>query len=137
MGSEKTTQRLFTLSKTALGDFIVGLAFGKLSSLLPVKRVMETDKVIAFWHPSPSFEKHILIVPKKPIKGILDLTAADFDIMTEVYTVTGQIVRDLGLDEAGYSLICNGGKRQEVHQLHFHLTSGTLLTHANSEKVGE
>jgi len=29
------------------------LTFGKLSKLLPVDRVMETDKVLAFKHPKP------------------------------------------------------------------------------------
>jgi len=134
MSQGKAGKVLFSLSRSALGDFIVGAAFGKFSGLLPVKRIKETDKVIAFWHPRPSWEKHILIVPKKPIKSLLELTAADFEYIDEVYRVASQIVLELGLEEAGYSIICNGGRRQEVHQLHFHLTSGALLNEpANGE----
>jgi histidine triad (HIT) family protein len=127
MGEGKATKKLFTLSKTALGDLIVGLAFERFSSLLPVKRVAETDKVIAFWHPRPSWEKHILIVPKKPIKGIQALTDSDIDYIAAMYAMVNEIVKKEKLEKEGYSLICNGGQRQEVHQLHFHLTSGALL----------
>ena len=62
---------LFSLAKTPIGDYIVGNTFEKFSKVLPVDRVFENDKVIAFWHPKPFWEKHILIVPKKKIKNIV------------------------------------------------------------------
>ena len=61
---------LFSMAKTPIGDYIVGTTFESLSGALPVKRVYENDKVIAFWHPKPFWEQHILIVPKKKIKNV-------------------------------------------------------------------
>lgn len=118
------SKQLFSLAKSPLGDLIVGLTFGKFSKLLPVKRIVDNDKVIAFWHPKPFYEKHILIVPKKSIKMLTAIGEEDLPYIDEVYRVAKQIVNDLDWEKEGYSLITNGGSRQEVNQLHFHLYSG-------------
>ncbi len=116
--------KLFSLAKTPIGDLIIGIAFGKLHKFIPVKRVKETNNVIAFWHPKPFWEKHILIVPKKAIKKITKIDAKDFVYLNDVFMVAKSIVEELGWEKDGYTLLSNGGKRQEVNQLHFHLVSG-------------
>jgi len=121
------SKKLFSLAKTPIGDLIVGIAFGKLSKLLPVKRVEETEKVIAFWHPKPFWEKHILIVPKKQIKSLVLVKDGDLEYINEVYRVAGKIVKRLNWEKGGYTILVNGGDRQEVNQLHFHLNSGEKL----------
>jgi|SRR3989344_2601473 len=121
------SKKLFSLAKTSIGDLIVGIAFGKFSKFLPVKRIMETDTVIAFWHPKPFWEQHILIVPKKGIKNLTSLKETDIHYLNEVFQVANKIIKDLGWEKDDYSLICNGGSRQKVNQLHFHLAKGTQL----------
>lgn len=120
-----TSTSFFKLAKTPLGNLIVGIAFGtSLSKLLPVKRVKETDKVLAFWHPKPFWEKHILLVPKKPIKNITSLNTDDYAYIQEIYKLTKEIVEELGWDKTEYTVLTNGAGRQEVNQIHFHLCSG-------------
>ena len=118
------SKKLFALAKTPIGDLIIGTAFGKLSKLLPVKRIKETDKVLAFWHPVPSWEKHILIVPKKAIKKLTALKEEDLKYVDEVFRIAKEVVMELGWEKGGYTLLTNGGNRQNVNQLHFHLVSG-------------
>ncbi len=118
---------LLTLAKSPLGELIVGVAFGKLSGLLPVKRIKETDKVIAFKHPKPHWEEHILIVPKKAIKNLSEATPDDFKYIKECLEVAQEIILDKGWQDTDYTIVTNGGKRQEVAQLHFHLGSGSTL----------
>jgi histidine triad (HIT) family protein len=119
------SKHLFKLAKTPLGDLIVGVAFGTtLSKLLPIQRIKETDKVLAFWHPKPFWEKHILLVPKKQIKNLTSLNPSDFDYIKEIYKVAKDIVEDLGWDKTEYTILTNGAGRQEMNQLHFHLNSG-------------
>lgn len=120
--------KLFSLAKTPIGDLIVGIAFGRLSKLLPVKRVKETGMVIAFWHPKPFWERHILIVPKKAINKITALKKEDLDYISEVYKVAKEIVEELKFEKDGYTILTNGGNRQEVNQLHFHLASGKQIS---------
>lgn len=124
----RVSKGLFSLAKTPLGDLIVGLAFGKFSGLLPIKRVKETDKIVAFWHPKPFWEQHILIVPKRPIKRITSLTEEDMVYVTEAFRVAKQVVEELGWETDGYTLLVNGGNRQEVNQLHFHLCRGKEIS---------
>jgi len=122
------SNHLFKLAKTPIGDLIIGIAFGTpISKLLPVQRVKETERVLAFWHPKPFWEKHILIVPKKTIKNLTSLTAEDYIYMQEIYKVAKEIVEELGWDKTGYTILTNGGDRQEVNQIHFHLNSGRQL----------
>ncbi len=120
----KLSQGLFSIAKSPLGDLIVGIAFGKLSNLLPIKRIKETERALAFHHPKPFWETHILIVPKKAIKNIASLRDADYDYIQEIFRIIKEIVIGMGLQEGEYSVITNGGSRQEVNQLHFHLFSG-------------
>ena len=120
-------EKVFEFSKSSLGDLIVGLAFGKFSKLLPVKRVKETNKVIAFWHPKPFWEKHIVLVPKKAIKSISALTPEDSDYISDIYLTAKKIVQEFGWEKNGYTILVNGGDRQEVGQIHFHLQSGKKL----------
>jgi len=117
---------LFTVAKSPLGELIIGVAFGKFSKLLPVVRVKETDKVIAFKHPKPYWDKHILIVPKKAIRDLISVDSKDMEYVTEVFTVIQEIVKEKGWNQTDYTIVTNGGSRQEVAQLHFHLGSGKV-----------
>jgi len=114
---------LFKISKSKIGDLIVGIAFGKLSKLLPLDKIIESDKAIAFWHPKPFYKTHILIVPKKAIKNISLIKDEDLEYIAECYSLINKVVVKLNLEKGGYSVITNGGNRQEVNQIHFHLYS--------------
>ena len=113
------------MAKTPIGDYIVGTTFESLSGALPVKRVYENDKVIAFWHPKPFWDQHVLIVPKKKIKNVVSLQDSDMVFVNEVFKAVKIIVEQLNWKE--YTLLVNGGDRQEVNQMHFHLCTGKEL----------
>jgi len=119
------SEQIFKLAKTPLGDLIVGVAFGTpLVNLLPVKKIKISDKVIAFWHPKPFWQKHIVLVPRKPIKSLTSISEDDLKYIAEIYKVIQEIVIELKWDKSGYSVLINGGNRQEINQIHFHLFSG-------------
>ena len=114
---------LFSLARGRLGGVLIRRAFAALSFALPVKRLRETKTLIAFPHPRPSYPFHILIVPKKALGGLGDLGPADAEFLQDLFATVHSLVGEYGLDEAGYRLIANGGKYQEVAQLHFHLVA--------------
>ena len=114
---------MFELAKTPLGKFVVGIAFGKLTKLLPVKRVSQNKYYLAFYHPKPSYKIHILIIPKKGIRNLQFIDEKNEIYITECIKAVGKIAKDLKLEKDGYRLIANGGKHQEIPQLHFHLIS--------------
>lgn len=94
---------------------------------MPVERLDESDMVIAFHHPSPTHQVHVLIVPKKAIKSLADIDPTDSPILADVFRITARLVKELALEEMGYSLVVNGGPRQDVPQIHFHLQAGEEL----------
>jgi histidine triad (HIT) family protein len=116
-------QLLFRLARSRLGGVLVGWVFAHLSGVLPVRRCYETRRIIAFDHPCPSYPVHVLIVPKTAIRRFEDLGQADLPVVADVVATAQRLVGELRLGECGYRLIVNGGRYQDVKQLHFHLVS--------------
>ncbi len=102
-------------------SWMIGQVFEKMSFLLPVNRVRENDRWLAFHHPRPSHAFHILIVPKKAVHSLADLDLADTDLLRELYAMVRDLVAEFKL--SAYRLIVNGGDYQDFPQLHFHLIS--------------
>ncbi|MEO7804097.1 MAG: HIT domain-containing protein [Actinomycetota bacterium] len=94
---------------------------------MPVDKLHETGLVVAFRHPKPTHETHILIVPKRAIASFEELESTDLPVVADVIACAQRIVQDLGLNPLGYSLVVNGGPRQDVAQIHFHLLAGEPL----------
>lgn len=119
-------QLLITVARNAIFGRWVGWVFEHMSNLLPVKRVIETDELIVFWHPTPSYEVHLLIVPKKVIKDFSSVDA-NGSFWLNLPSVVQDLVEKFELDQKGYRLITNTGEYQDVKQLHFHLVSGETI----------
>jgi histidine triad (HIT) family protein len=121
------SQLLFRLARCRQVDRVVRFGFAHLSALLPVRRVCETDYVIAFHHPRPSWEHHILFVPKVPIPSLVEIRAEQVGVVRELVTLAlGVAAREpfaSAANRSGYALLANGGAYQDVGQLHFHLVS--------------
>jgi histidine triad (HIT) family protein len=110
-----------------LGKFCLTFAFTRLSFALPVKHLRQTDNLIAFHHPKPEYPLHILLLPKKVIENLMDVTPADEPFLTDLYMTVQILVEEFGLQREGYRLIVNGGTYQKFPHLHFHLISGSPL----------
>lgn len=114
---------VFSLARTSTGGLIIRIAFAYASWMLPIQRLRETTTLIAFYHPQPTYPFHVLLVPKHNLPGLENLSEADIDFIADIYNTVQSLVSEFKLDKIGYQLITNGGKYQEVAQLHFHLVS--------------
>lgn len=96
---------------------------------IPADIVFEDDLVIAFRDIAPSAPVHILIVPKKEIATVNDVTAEDEPALGRLFAAAAEIARDEGIADDGYRLIvnCNHHGGQEVFHLHMHLVGGRRL----------
>lgn len=106
-----------------------------LNNLMQVEKLIETEKVLAFYHTAPTWETHIVIIPKEHITSLSEVN--DTVIIQEIFDVMLQIVKDKGLTESNYKVIVNGGSYQSSQHLHFHLVSGKPLDSDNSAQQGE
>jgi len=94
-----------------------------------VKKVKETNKVLAFYHTKPSWTTHIVVIPKEHIATLLDVK--DPTLITEMFDTLRQIIKEKRLDQTNYKIITNGGNFQDSKHLHFHLVSGDKLKENN------
>ena len=115
---------MMRIARSRIVGWFVCYLFAKMSFVIPVKRLRETKTLIAFYHPQPSHDVHILLVPKKAVKNFSDLSTEDTDFLTDLVNVVKSLVLELELEEPGYRLVVNGGLYQDIPQLHFHLISG-------------
>lgn len=121
----------FYAARTKVGRFITALVFAKMDFLIPVKRLRDTPHLLAFHHPKPAYPLHILIVPKRSLKGMQDLSAADQELLFEIFQAAQSLVAEFNLETAGYRLVVNGGVNQDIPLLHFHLISGEAFSLSN------
>lgn len=120
----KMVPRLFRLARALnnrLGAYLLGFTFAHMSFAIPVRRLRETDSLLAFHHPRPSYPLHILLVPKRAISSLGDLGPQDGVFLSELFLAVQSLAAEFDLEKSGYRLIANGGKYQEIPQLHFHL----------------
>ena len=90
---------------------------------LPIDRLYESDTILAFFHPQPSYPFHVLLIPKSNIPDLQSLNAGQANLLAEIITTCQKIISDYQLNQYGYRLIVNGGNYKEYPILHFHLIS--------------
>lgn len=95
---------------------------------IPADILHEDDLCLAFRDINPRAPVHFLVIPKKEIVSMAELTTEDEAIMGRCLLVAAQVAAAEGLD-GGYRLVANtrddGG--QEVPHLHFHVLGGRKL----------
>lgn len=86
----------------------------------------EDEFVVAFKDLEPQAPVHILIVPKKHIASLNELTAADAELLARIVLAAQKLAKDNGIAERGYRLVNNCGIEggQTIGHLHFHLLGG-------------
>jgi len=97
---------------------------------IPAKIVFEDDLCLAFHDVSPKAPAHVLIIPKKEIRSMAEVTPADKEILGHMMLKCSEIAKKMGLSENGYRLVVNtnGDGGQTVFHLHIHLLGGRTLS---------
>ena len=100
-------------------DFYCDFVF---SGKIKVNKVKETKTLLAFHHTKPSYDIHIVIVPKEHIPTLTDVK--DLNLIKEVFEVAQEIIKESKFNQTNFRIITNGGSFQDSKHLHFHLVSG-------------
>ena len=99
---------------------LISWIFTHMSFAIPAKRLRETETLLAFYHPKPSYPFHVVLVPKQTIPSLMELDPAS-TFISDLFTAVQSLVTEFQLP--AYRLIVNGGEFQDFPHLHFHLTS--------------
>lgn len=97
---------------------------GEISS----QKVYEDDRIYAFEDINPQGPTHVLVVPKKHIRGLKEATHDDAETIGQCHLVAAHIARERSIED-GYRTVVNVGPRagQSVFHLHVHLIGGRIL----------
>ncbi len=101
-----------------------------LSGEIPSQEVYSDEEFYAFRDVNPAAPVHILIIPRKPIRKVTDLTETDAALMGRLFIAANKIAEQEGLAENGFRYVINCGEwgGQTVWHLHLHILGGRTMT---------
>ncbi len=97
---------------------------------IPAELVYESDTAVAFRDINPQAPTHVLVIPRKHISTINDITSDDEGIVGSLYTAAREIAAAEGIADDGYRAVmnCNEGAGQSVFHIHLHVLGGRAMS---------
>jgi len=92
-----------------------------LSGKMAVSVIWEDENVLAFDHPKPTAEIHVVIIPKRHIDSLLDPRAVDGTLLECMLKAVQQSAAFYQLDKLGFYVRANAGTDGVTPHMHWHL----------------
>jgi histidine triad (HIT) family protein len=96
---------------------------------IPSAKVYENEYVYAFRDINPQAPVHVLVIPKKHVSSLSDISGSTDRELAECLRAVSAVASQEGLS-GGYRVVSNCGDDacQSVHHLHFHILGGTQMS---------
>jgi histidine triad (HIT) family protein len=96
---------------------------------IPSRKVHEDEDFFAFHDIRPAAPIHFLIVPKRHIASLAQVSAEHMDMLGRMMVLAPQLAQQEGCNpypDGGFRTVINTGSEggQEVHHLHMHVMGG-------------
>ena len=97
---------------------------------LPSDTLYQDEQIMAFRDINPLAPTHVLIIPKRHINSLADLSDDETQIIGHMAEVANRLARQEGVAKKGYRLVVSSGEDggQVVPHLHMHLLGGRRLS---------
>jgi histidine triad (HIT) family protein len=97
---------------------------------IPATIVHEDDTLVAFADLNPQAPLHVLVIPRRHISTLNDLTGGDDALVGSMQRAAAAIANAHGYGERGFRTVmnCNADAGQTVFHIHLHLLAGRGLT---------
>ena len=97
---------------------------------IPAAIVHQDEALVAFKDINPQAPLHVLIIPRRHIASLNDLTAADDALVGSMHRLAATLAKEHGYSERGYRTVFNAGADagQSVFHIHLHVLGGRGLT---------
>ena len=91
--------------------------------------IYEDEQIFAIHDINPVAKVHILIIPKKKILTINDLSEEDINLIGSMFICAKNLAKKYYIDQSGYRLLFNTNEdaMQTVFHIHLHLIGGEKL----------
>ena len=96
---------------------------------VPAKVAYKDDEIVAFHDINPQGPTHVLVVPRRHIASLLDLTPADDALVGNLVRRARDLAVEKELDDGGFRLVFNCGEDAgySVYHIHLHLVGGRKM----------
>jgi len=96
---------------------------------IPAQVVLDRPEVMAFRDINPVAPTHMLIIPKRHIASLADITAAETAVLGEMFLAARELAQRENVLSSGFRTVFNTGSDagQTVYHLHLHLLAGRNL----------
>lgn len=96
---------------------------------IPADIIYEDEFSLAFKDINPQAPFHVLIIPKKIIPTINDISLDDRQTVGHLYYVAKKLATEYGFTEDGYRVVmnCNEHAGQTVFHIHLHMLAGKIM----------
>jgi histidine triad (HIT) family protein len=100
-----------------------------IAGRIPARVAYQDDAVLAFHDINPQGPVHILVIPKKHITSLTDMTPEDDALVGSLVRRARDLATEAGLAERGFRLVFNCGEEAgySVYHIHLHLVGGRKL----------
>lgn len=88
---------------------------------LPLHRLARSKHAVAFCHPHPTYQPHVLVVPTTPFPALTNARPDDRQKAALMWEMTQLSQKVTAESDSVWRMVINGGARQEVGQVHGHL----------------
>ena len=95
---------------------------------IPSRKAYEDDDILAFHDIAPWAPVHVLVIPKKVIPTLNDLTPADAELVGGMFLVAQKVMREMGHRDYRTVFNCGKGAQQSVFHIHLHVLAGRAFT---------
>jgi len=99
-----------------------------IAKQIPAKVAFEDEQYIVIHDISPQAPVHVLVIPKRVIPTLNDLSAGDAELVGGMFLVAQRVMRELGYTDYRTVFNCGAGAQQTVFHLHLHVLAGRPFT---------
>lgn len=97
---------------------------------VPADIVFQDEAVIAFRDITPQAPMHVLVIPRRHIASLNDLTVSDDELVGRLVRTAATLAQEHGYGAGGYRTVfnTNADAGQTVFHIHLHLLAGRRMT---------
>jgi histidine triad (HIT) family protein len=97
---------------------------------IPGNIAYQDDRVLAIEDINPQAPMHLLLIPRRHIATLNDLTPDDDGLVGEMTRRAAALARERGLDRRGFRTVfnCNAAAGQTVFHIHLHVLGGRAFS---------
>lgn len=97
---------------------------------IPADVVFDGPEVMAFRDINPVAPTHVLIIPKRHIASLAEITAAETGVLGQMFLAAREIAAREGVLRSGFRTVINTGPdaNQTVFHVHLHLLAGRSMS---------